>query len=149
VWVLLGAASLLDGGLIAAAACVGFVLDGLTPRATRWSWLGAAVSAVLAAVGWIQRPLALLLPSVPYLLIGIGLLVAFAVVTARSRSFQCTCDDPQVTVVPERIQAAMSFLGLVAALSMLGGDSLMQSYAPVWGSITAVVLWRFKQWVWR
>jgi hypothetical protein len=149
VWVLLGAASLLDGGLIAAAACVGFVLDGLTPRATRWAWLGAAVSAGLAVVGWIQRPLVLLLPSVPYLMIGIGLLVAFAVVTARSRSFRCTCDDPQITVVPERIQAAMGFLGLVAALSMLGGDSLMQSYAPVWGSITAVVLWRFKQWVWR
>jgi hypothetical protein len=145
VLVLLGAASLLDGGLIAAAACVGFVLDGLMPRAVRWAWLSAAVSAVLAVLGWAQRPLTLLLPSTPYLLLGVGLLIAFAVVTVYSRSFQCRCDDPQVTIVAERIQAAMGFTSLVAALSMLGGDSLMQAYAPVWGSITAVVLWRVKQ----
>lgn len=144
VLVLLGIASVVDGGMVALAAIVGFLLDARLPQATRWAWLGVGVSVVLAVLGFLWRPLPITLPSVPYLLLGLGLLVAFALVIWRSRSFATTCDDPTQSICAERIQSAMAMLALVGLLSMAGGDTLMQAYAPVWGSITGVLLWRAK-----
>ncbi len=144
VLVLLGIASALDGGLVALAALIGFLLDARLAQATRWAWIGVGVSAVLAVVGFVLRPLTITLPSVPYLLLGLGLLVVFGWATWSSRSFTATCDDPTVAVCGERIQAAMGVIAVAGLLSMAGGDALMQAYAPVWGSIVGVLLWRAK-----
>ncbi|XWX04657.1 hypothetical protein VZO05_03705 [Aggregatilineales bacterium SYSU G02658] len=144
VLVLLGIASVLDGGLVALAALVGFLLDARLPQATRWAWIGVGMSAALAVVGFVLQPLVITLPSVPYLLLGLGLLVAFGWAIWSSRSFTSTCDDPMVTVCGERIQAAMGVVAAVCLLSMAGGDALMQAYAPAWGSIVGVLLWRAK-----
>jgi hypothetical protein len=144
VLVLLGLATAIDGGILAAAAVLGFLLDARLPQATRWSWLGVGVSVVLAVLGFLWHPLTMTLPSVPYLLLGLGLLVAFALVIWRSRSFTSSCDDPTHSICAERIQSAMAMLAVVGLLSMAGGDTLMQAYAPVWGSILGVLLWRAK-----
>ncbi|MFQ3645514.1 MAG: hypothetical protein SNJ54_01330 [Anaerolineae bacterium] len=144
VLVLLGLATAIDGGILAAAAVLGFLLDARLPQAARWSWLGVGVSVVLAVLGFLWHPLPIMLPSVPYLLLGLGLLVAFALVIWRSRSFTSGCDDPTQSICAERIQSAMAMLAVIGLLSMAGGDTLMQAYAPVWGSIVGVLLWRAK-----
>jgi hypothetical protein len=144
VLVLLVLVTPIDGGILAAAAAVGFLLDARLPQATRWAWLGVGVSVVLAVLGLSWHPLPMTLPSVTYLLVGLGLLVAFAVVIWSSRRFTSTCDDPTQPICAERIQAAMVMLAIIGLLSMAGGDTLMQAYAPVWGSITGVLLWRAR-----
>jgi hypothetical protein len=129
-----------QAGIIAGVA---FALDALLNQPQRSQFAFAGISIGATVVFMVTQPVLLVMPSMLVLALSLITLGVFAYVIYQTDKLKTLCDIPRYRLDVNRVRGAMFVVMLGAALTLLGGDSIVLANVPLWATLAGVAVYRF------